>query len=165
LLFGVAEIMRSKIGISYLQSNQTDEFGKLMKISHDGDRVSRAGADGKYVRLEENCSDEYLARLIQDLDSKDPEKTADAQLQMQPGNYACSTVEIDQMVDIACSVPSVAGAQIAGAGLGGCIMIMAKKESVEAVREALTTGYYRPKGLEPVIIPCMMVEGAGLVQF
>lgn len=35
----------------------------------------------------------------------------------QPGDYACSTVEIDQMVDIASAVPGVRGARIAGAGL------------------------------------------------
>jgi len=45
----------------------------------------------------------------------------------QNPNFFCSTVRIDQMVDIACSVPGVVGSQIAGAGLGGCIMIVAKK--------------------------------------
>ena len=84
---------------------------------------------------------------------------------MQPGAYACSTPEIDQMVDIACSVPGVAGRQIAGAGLGGCIMILAHEGRVAAVRKALAAGYYRPRGLEPAAIPCITVEGAGLAEF
>ena len=75
-----------------------------------------------------------------------------------------STKEIDMMVDIACSVPGVAGAQIAGAGLGGCIMIMARKDAVDVVRRALVRKYYRPCGLKPVIINCITVAGAGLVE-
>ena len=85
---------------------------------------------------------------------------------MQPGAYACSTPEIDQMVDIASAVPGVAGAQIAGAGLGGCIMILAQQEtrSTPCARpwRGTTTS---PRGLEPAILPCIAVEGAGLVEF
>ena len=88
-----------------------------------------------------------------------------AQLFMQPGAYACSTPEIDAMVDIASGVPGVAGAQLAGAGLGGCIMVLVRKEGVPAVRRALATRYYRPRGLQPAAIPCVTVEGAGLVEF
>jgi N-acetylgalactosamine kinase len=57
------------------------------------------------------------------------------------------------MVDIACAVPGVAGAQIAGAGLGGCIMVLARKDAVEAVRKALAARYYRPRRLEPAAMP------------
>jgi galactokinase len=68
------------------------------------------------------------------------------------------------MVDIASSVPGVAGAQIAGAALGGCIMVLARKEAVDPVRKALVKQYYRPAGLKPAILPCIAVEGAGLVE-
>lgn len=68
------------------------------------------------------------------------------------------------MVDIACSVPGVAGAQIAGAGLGGCIMILARKDAVATLRRALASQYYRPNDLTPDIINCVPVEGAGLVK-
>jgi galactokinase len=84
---------------------------------------------------------------------------------MQPGSYACSTPQIDQMVDIACSIPGVAGAQIAGAGLGGCIMILSRKDAVYAVIETLISRYYKPNRLKPAVIPCITVEGAGLAQF
>jgi N-acetylgalactosamine kinase len=165
LLFGAAEIIRSRMCVELLESGQVQEFGKLMKISHDGDRVSRPGPDGKYRRAEQDSGDEYLQRLISDLGSEDPEKVSRAQLYMQPGSYACSTPEIDQMVDLAASVSGVAGAQIAGAGLGGCIMILARKDRVEAARKALIKHYYRPAGLKPDIIPCIAVEGAGLADF
>ncbi len=165
LLFGAAEIVRAKICMEYLEQNQMGEFGRLMNISHDGDRVSRPGRDGSYQLLPEECSDAYLHGLIEDLKSEDPARVLRAQLYRQPGNYACSTEQIDQMVDIACSVPGVVGAQIAGAGLGGCIMILTKKEAVAHVRKALLRDYYEPNRLEPAIIPCIMVEGAGLAEF
>lgn len=165
LLYGVAEIQRSRMCVDLLESGQVESFGQLMKISHDGDRVSRLGRDGQYERLEGSCSDEALDRLIADLASEDPQRVLRAQLFMQPGDYACSTPEIDEMVDIACSVPGVVGAQLAGAGLGGCIMILAREESTSEVRRALSSRFYRPRDLEPAAMPCIAVEGAGLAEF
>ena len=51
------------------------------------------------------------------------------------------------------------------AGLGGCVMILARTESVPAVRKALAARYYRPRGLDPAALPCITVEGAGLAEF
>jgi hypothetical protein len=165
LLYGVAEIVRSRMCVDLLESSQVEAFGRLMKVSHDGDRVARPRPDGKYELVEGDADDGYLNALIADLASEDPKRVLGAQLWMQPGAYACSTVEIDEMVDIASSVPGVVGAQLAGAGLGGCIMILAHHQSVPAVRKALAAGYYRPRGLEPAAIPCITVEGAGLAEF
>lgn len=165
LLFGIAEILRSRMAVGLLESNRVDEFGELMRISHDGDRVSRAGPDGQYRPLDDGTSDAYLHRLIEDLASEDPARVLSAQLYRQAGSYACSTPEIDRMVDIASQVPGVAGAQIAGAGLGGCIMVLVCKEAVEPLRRALMRGYYRPAGLKPAVLPSIPVEGAGLAEF
>jgi len=165
LLYGIAEIIRSKMCVDLLEQDRVGKFGGMMSISHDGDRVSRPAADGDYEPIEVDCGDAYLHRLIVDLGSEDPDRVLEAQLYMQAGSYACSTPEIDQMVDIASSVPGVAGAQIAGAGLGGCIMVLAKKEAVRDVRKALVQQYYRPAGLKPAVLPCIAVEGAGLVAF
>ncbi len=165
LLYGAAEIVRSKLSVDYLEADRIEEFGQLMRISHDGDRVSRPGRDGKYHAVKDYCTDECLHQLINDLAGEDPDKVLRAQLYMQPGCYACSTPEIDKMTDIAAAVPGVAGAQIAGAGLGGCIMVLARHESVDAVRKALVKHYYRPAQLKPAVIPCIGVEGAGLVEF
>ena len=165
LLFGIAEVVRSRICLDYLQKGQVEQFGKLMKVSHNGDRISAAEKNGKYREVESSCGDEYLNTLITDLSSENPNKVLKAQLSVQPGGYACSTTEIDQMVDITCDVPGVVGAQIAGAGLGGCIMVLAKKETIQAVQEALISSYYRPKKLKPAVIPCITAEGAGLAEF
>ena len=114
LLYGIAEIIRSRMCVELLEAGRVAEFGGLMKISHDGDRVSRPGPDGGYRRLADDCGDEYLQRLIGDLSSENPQRVLRAQLFMQPGAYACSTPEIDQMVDIASAVPGVAGRRLPG---------------------------------------------------
>ncbi len=165
LLFGAAECMRSKLCMNHLANGDIDRFGALMRISHDGDRVSRPADNGEYESWVMNCSDERLNQLIADLAGEDPERVLNAQLYMQPGLYACSTEEIDRMVDIACAVPGVAGAQIAGAGLGGCIMILARKEATDAVRQALNKHYYKPRDLKPAAFKCTTVDGAGLAEF
>ena len=153
LLYGVAEIVRSRMCVDLLESGQIEAFGRMMKISHDGDRVSRPGPDGSYRLVAGESGDEYLQRLIGDLGSENPQRVLRAQLFMQPGAYASSTPKIDQMVDIAASVQGVAGAQIAGAGLGGCIMVLVRHDSVTALRKALALGYYRPHGLDPAAMP------------
>ncbi len=165
LLYGIAEMLRSRLAVGLLESGRIDELGQMMLISHDGDRVSRPRPDGAYEPVDEDVSDTYLNRLIHDLASEGPLRVLNAQLYRQPGSYACSTPEIDRMVDIASRVPGVAGAQIAGAGLGGCIMVLARKQAVPSLRRALIREYYRPAGLKPAILPCVPVEGAGLAEF
>lgn len=165
LLFGIAEIVRSRMCMDYLEAGRIEDFGKLMRISHNGDRVAEADVKGTYKAIKQDCSDDYFNRQVANLGTEDPNKVLNAQLYMQPGSYACSTERIDRMVDICCSVAGVGGAQIAGAGLGGCIMIMAKKERVDAVCKALTKHYYKPNKLKPAVFPCITVEGAGLAEF
>ncbi|MCE5341692.1 MAG: NTP transferase domain-containing protein [Planctomycetaceae bacterium] len=165
LLFGIAEMARSKTCIDLLEQGKIDAFGELMKISHNGDRVCAAGADGKYYRLKNICTDDYLNKQIANLASEDPEKVLNAQLYRQCGEYGCSTEEIDRMVDIACGVEGVAGAQIAGAGLGGCIMILVQKDCIERVKKTLIEKYYRPAGYKPAILSCITTEGACLADF
>ncbi len=165
LLFGIAEILRAKKCVELLKEGHVEAFGRLMRISHDGDRVSARDALGTVHRLADPCTDDYLRRLIDDLRSEDPRRVERAQLDQQAGYYACSTEEIDGMVDSLANLRGVAGAQIAGAGLGGCIMALVRKEVVPEVRRTLDRGYYRPAELKPAVIPCIGVEGAGLVEF
>ncbi len=163
LLFGAAECIRSKICMDILAAGDMRSFGELMKVSHDGDRVSVKSADGKYIPQLTDCSDTALSALIGDLQSEDAVRVRRAQLYLQPGCYSCGLEQLDRMVDISCAVPGVIGAQVAGAGLGGCIMIVAHKDATPKVHKALIKDYYQPADLEPEIIDCTTVEGAGLV--
>lgn len=92
------------------------EIGRLMNVSHDGDRVARLGPEAGIFPYTSPTSNSYLLGLIDDLDSGDLERVMRAQLQWQPGSYHCSILEIDRMVDISLGVDGVLGAQLAGAG-------------------------------------------------
>ncbi len=164
LLFGAAESARSRICPELLATGNLHEFGRLMKMSHNGDRVSKPDASGNYRHLDDACTDDYLNRLMADLISQNPRRVLDAQLYSQSGYYACSTPQIDHMVDLASTVPGVIGAQIAGAGLGGCIMILAHKDAVPQVRKTLVKEYYQPQSLPPAVIPCVATQGACLLE-
>lgn len=165
LLYGIAEILRSQISSAYLETGDIEKFGKMMKVSHDGDRISSLNEQGERIPWELCYDDSTIDGFIRELASEVPERVLAAQLYMQPGQYACSTFEIDEMADIACNVEGVAGAQIAGAGLGGCIMVLVKRDKLGNLRQELTEKYYKPRNLEPIIVGCVTVEGSSVVAF
>ncbi len=141
-IFGVTECHRSRLCFDQLERGDMKGFGEFMNVSHDGDRVTPS----------------TLKRSnVQTLKRSTP-------LVLRPGAYACSTPMIDRMVDVALNVDGVMGAQLSGAGLGGCIMILARREAVEAVRVALEENYYRPVRREPGVYVCVPVEGSGVLM-
>jgi N-acetylgalactosamine kinase len=163
LMFGIAECERSRLFASLLQNRDLGRIGLFMRISHNGDRVSGLGTHNRMRPEDWRVTDAMLDALIEDLRSEEPSRVGRAQLWMQPGGYACSTPEIDRMVDLVNQVEDVIGAQLAGAGLGGCIMVLAKKEAAVDVEHQLARHYYEPAGLEPAVTVCVPVEGAGLL--
>jgi len=163
VLYGLAEFERSRTYADALSARDFESVGRLMRVSHDGDRVARL-VGGEMVPWRSPTSDEYLRRLVDDLESGDPERVVSAQLDRQPGSYRCSLPEIDRMVDIANGVNGVVGSQLAGAGLGGCMMVLVSREAAPDLRIALTREYYEPEGREADVLLCEPVEGSGLVE-
>ncbi|MFZ2641639.1 MAG: galactokinase, partial [Verrucomicrobiia bacterium] len=163
VMFGIAECERSRLFASLLRNRDLAKIGQFMRISHNGDRVSGLGHHGRMQPEDWRVSDARLNSLIEDLRSEEPSRVSRAQLWLQPGGYACSTPELDRMVDLVNQVEGVVGAQLAGAGLGGCIMVLAKKEVAVDVEHQLARHYYEPAGLEPAVTVCVPVEGAGLL--
>jgi len=159
ILYGIAECQRSKMCPEILEKGDFETFGKLMEISHNGDRVAVL-KDGKMQEYDYSASDKYLAGLINNLKSENPEKVLNAQIEMQPGGYACSTPEIDFMVDTVKKIPGVIGAQLSGAGLGGCIMILVKDDEVDELISVLENEYYKPRGLKSGILIVRPVKGS-----
>jgi len=155
-LFGISECLRSRDCVECLDSGDVAAFGRLMSASHDGDRVSRIDDAGQRHPVAPEVPDEHLDALIESCER------GSHKLMMVPGSYACSTPELDAMVDIALGVDGVAGAQLAGAGLGGCIMVLARDEATEALRSAMVERYYQPAGREPQVEVCVPVEGSGV---
>ena len=163
VLFGLAECERSRIGADLLAEGLVTEFGRLMNASHNGDRVVSYESDGVAQPYQYQVSDAYLLRLITDLESSEQEIVQAAQLEWQPGAYRCSTPEIDRMVDLALQVPGVVGAQLAGAGLGGCMMVLAHCTATAALAEQLCAFYYAPRSASPDISVCTPIAGSGVL--
>lgn len=136
--YGIGECERSRMAAGLLDRGDLPAFGEMMLLSHDGDRIAGPPA----VRVDEDRPP--LHRLV--------------------GAYGCSTEQIDQMVDIARSVPGVHGAQIAGAGLGGCIMVLADARAANRVKTALKRDYYEPHAIHPAIWNVRPVHGGGIIR-
>jgi hypothetical protein len=163
VLFGLAECERGRLFAEALKSKSSDTIGRLMNVSHDGDRVVRFSPDGQRLPYQSPTSNGYLLDLIEDLESGDPERVLGAQLQWQPGGYGCSIPEIDLMVDVSLRTEGVIGAQLAGAGLGGCMMVLARKDALPRLIGNLTEQYYHPYGKEPAIMVCKPIAGSGVL--
>jgi N-acetylgalactosamine kinase len=163
VLYGLAECERSRRYADALRGGQIDEIGRLMNASHDGDRVSRLDRDGQRVAYGSPTSNGYLLDLIEDLESGDPDRVVAAQLGWQPGSYHCSVPEIDHMVDVALATDGVSGAQLAGAGLGGCMMILAHGDALGHLERNLKEQYYTPYGIPPSIMVCKPIAGSGVL--
>jgi N-acetylgalactosamine kinase len=163
VLFGLGEAERSAAYAGALKAHDLGKIGRMMKISHDGDRVVRYDADWQPTPFLAPVDNAYLLDRLADLQSGDPERVIASQLIWQAGRYACSLPEIDLMVDIADRTPGVVGAQLAGAGLGGCMMVLAAEEAIPELRRQLNVRYYEPSGIEPSILVCRPVAGAGLM--
>jgi N-acetylgalactosamine kinase len=163
VLYGLAECERSRLFAEALKANRIDEIGQLMNVSHDGDRVARLQEDGTQVPYRAPASNSYLLDLIEDLESGELARVIRAQLEQQPGSYHCSVPEIDLMVDVALCTKGVVGAQLAGAGLGGCMMVLARKEAVPLLTENLAVRYYRPYDRPPAILLCKPIAGSSVL--
>jgi N-acetylgalactosamine kinase len=162
-LFGLAECERSRLYADSLRREDMDMVGRLMYLSHDGDRVVSFDADGVCRPWDNRITDAYMQRLIEQAASGDPARQAEAALWRQPGGYGCSCEELDHLVDIARTVPGVIGANLTGAGLGGCVLALVREGYVNALINTVAARYYRPAGLEPAAIVCASVEGAGRI--
>ena len=162
-MFGIAECARAIRAADYLKQRDMQAIGRLMNISHDGERCFTSTADGVAEPFCVDISDEAIRCLIRDLTSQDPARIERAQLYNQPGAYRCSTKEIDTIVDIACRTPGVLGAQIAGAGLGGCAMILVRVQDQAKLESNLLEQFYEANDLAPGIIQCAPSAGSGLI--
>jgi len=74
VLYGLAECERSRYFADALKANSLEEIGRLMNVSHDGDRVVRLSPDGETLPYSSPTDNSYLLGLIDDLDSGDPER-------------------------------------------------------------------------------------------
>lgn len=161
VLYGLSECERSLACPVLLRKGAVSEFGRWMNISHNGDRVVAHNKEGGAKPYCVDCSDQALDCLAADCGTK----LHQSHLAVQTGAYGCSSPQIDRMVDIALSVNGVLGAQILGAGLGGCMLVLLQKDSYELLEKTMIRRYYEPANLEPDMFACQPVAGSGVVSF
>jgi N-acetylgalactosamine kinase len=162
-LFGLAECERGKICVDILAKKDVIGFGKLMYISHDGDRIVKYIDNKNKVLWNNHITIADLNRLIDDLDGNLPERVERAHLYMQPGGYRCSCEVLDYLVDTAKQVPGVIGAGLTGAGLGGCILVLVADKKAEQLLTTMQEKYYTPRQLPFGAELGVSVSGAGIV--
>ncbi|MBQ7714358.1 MAG: NTP transferase domain-containing protein [Clostridia bacterium] len=126
-MFGVSECARSERFMEALDNSDYELIGKMMKISHDGDRVGKV-----------DLSDEVLDRLAEE----------NADVALQSGAYGCSTNQIDILCDLLNETDGVLGSELVGAGLGGCVIALVEKDKAEAIIEKINERYYDLYGYE-----------------
>ncbi len=164
MLFGISECGRAREAASCLENSDMAGLGELMRISHEGERCFRVSDDLRAEPWTADISDEYLHGRIADIHSGDPDREHRALLHLQYGAYRCSTCDIDAIVDIALRTPGVEGAQIAGAGLGGCAMVVVQAPAVAALKDRLDQLFYTPKNFPSGVIECIPAAGSCLVS-
>jgi len=62
-------------------------------------------------------------------------------------DYEVSGPELDELVELAREA-GAAGARLTGAGFGGCIVALADAAGADAILDALSGRYYRPRGID-----------------
>jgi N-acetylgalactosamine kinase len=162
--FGMGECARAKEAAVCLQQRDLVRLGELMKISHDGERCFHVDDDLRATPYAADISDDRLHALIDDLISWEAPRIERAQLHRQPGAYCCSIREIDAIVDIACRTSGVLGAQIAGAGLGGCAMVLVETDAVQALSARLNQLFYQVLGHPSGVTVCTPSAGSSLLR-
>lgn len=143
VLFGLSEMERAKGCLNLLRAGDAAGLGRLMDISHDGDRLCRANNRGKWVRSHESLT----AAQIADIGRRRGRK---GRLGFYPGAYACSLPQLDRITDTARALPGVQGAQMAGAGLGGCVMALVEKTRTSTVIERLAADRIQAEVFHPI---------------
>jgi N-acetylgalactosamine kinase len=157
-LFGLGEMERAKRAGTLLDRGDVGAFGEMMNVSHTGDRVTSWQPD--CVPFSSPATDACLDSLVERAEALRPLTSSDAALWQQPGAYSCSTPEIDFLVDQARRCPGVLGAQLSGAGLGGCVMILVRTDSAPKLQEVLEGTYYIPRNIEPQLFVCQPSRGS-----
>ena len=146
-LWGIAESERSRAFAGLVKDGRIEEAGHLMYTGHDGDRLFTF-VDGEPVEFTENrVTDDYLDALLADLRSGEPDRMKRAELARQPGDFDASSLELDTIVEIARQTHGSVGASLTGAGFGGNVLVLGKKDEcvLAALRKALFEGYYEPQ--------------------
>ena len=139
-LFGLGECARAACAMDVLKAGDCARFGELMKISHASE-APRAVTDA--------VLDDLAARNVDYADAV--------------GAYGCSTPRIDSLCALLDRTPGVLGSELAGAGLGGCVLALVEADRAKAVLDVLAREFYAPLGANPSAFVCAPARGAAVL--
>ncbi len=150
VLFGLSEMARARQCLDLLKRGDAPALGRLMTISHNGDRVSQETARRTWRRSAATVSSsELMAWGKRAAGRRDIAELA--------GAYACSLPDLDRIADLARRLPGVEGAQLAGAGLGGCVMLLVQKPHTAGLLKTMTERGVQADVFRPIAGACSLV--------
>ena len=79
------------------------------------------------------------------------------------GAYGCSTPRIDALCALLDRTPGVLGSELAGAGLGGCVLALVEADRAESVLDVLAREFYAPLGVPSAAFVCAPARGASVL--
>jgi N-acetylgalactosamine kinase len=160
-LFGLAECERSRLCAEYLQRSDVEGLGRLMNVSHNGDRVACHAEGNQRQESPATETDEQILDLIERAESDDAAVRESAAIHLQAGSYRCSTPRVDLIVDVARVTTGVYGAQLSGAGLGGCAMVLLDQGACGELKRNLAATCLCRGELDSSFLVCTPIGGSG----
>ncbi len=142
-LYGISECLRAEKCTEALKGNDYTLLGDMMKISHCGDSVTETMS----------VDDETIHSLAQ----------SETPLYLVAGAYECSTERIDALCNLLNSYDGVLGTSLIGAGLGGCVLSLVKKDKAASALENIKRDFYHKNGFEESAEVYLASTGSGVM--
>ncbi|MCD6562551.1 MAG: hypothetical protein J7K23_01390 [Thermoproteales archaeon] len=167
IVYGLSETERARVFPNFLMRGDINGILRLFEVSHDGDRVFRF--DKTFNMKEWNSSysssDEMLNKYIEILKGEySSEIKEKVQLHWISGGYRRSVEEIDFICDyIRNYYKEYSAAQLMGAGLGGNVLIIIRKDKVNEIFEKLSKVYNERYGIRLNFLRVVSGEGAKII--
>lgn len=152
ILYGLSECERAKMFYKLLKIGDIKSAGKLMYTSHNGDRIVLFNRNFKSSLYENEVDDLTLESYID----------TNINIDQISGGYGCSIPEIDFVIDLVKNYDDVFGAQLSGAGMGGCAMILIEKEQRDTIKKLINDNYMKNFKKKCAIYYCQPVNGLSI---
>jgi galactokinase len=80
-------------------------------------------------------------------------------------DFEVSCIELDDLVDIISTVDGVCGARLTGAGFGGCVILLARKQAIPEIRQAIKKRYHpvSTTRIKAKIFPIKVSDGVQVI--
>ena len=152
VLFGLSEMARAQRCLGLLKRNDARGLGRLMNRSHDGDRVSRETSRNTWRRVPAGSADGPLTEWSRAAGAQGGHCRAVGRIRVQPAGAG-------PHCGYRAAAAGVEGAQLAGAGLGGCIMVLVQKPHTADLLKTLGEQGVQAEVFRPIAGACSLMMG------